>query len=224
MATYNKHRLFPRDIFGQVADLVSKRTYLQENAARFGISSADMAKVSGQVDAVLAVHARASDHRTRTRIDVATRRAAIRTAEDTIRKVLKYYVDGNPATTPVDTEMLNMARTGPHTLLQPPTHIPGIGRIHSHDLTVIIPFFDALTGRHGKPEGVQSFEIAIKLGGEMPVKISELTGSALATDSPARLPFDFENEGQFLYLAFRWRGTRGDLGPWSEIYKIRISR
>jgi hypothetical protein len=219
-----KHSLFPDTIESKVADLNTKNNYLKVNAGRFGISSADISKVNTLVTAVNTAHTKASDLDMRTKTDIANRKQAIRTAQETVRKVIAYYVIGNLNTTDVDYKMLNIHRPSPYPHLPAPEHIPGIGHIISEDLTVVIPFFDAQTGKRAKPEGVRSIEAHYKIGGEPPTNPSDMTGHKVDTASPMRLQFEFGNEMEVLYIVFRWIGTRGDYSPWSEIYKIVIAR
>jgi hypothetical protein len=218
------HLLFPLGISDQIADLNSKRNYLNVNVSRFGIPSADMTRISTQVNDAIAAHTKASDRDTRTKLDVANRLLTIKTAQKTTRKVINYYVVDNPNTTIVDYEALNIPRSGPHPHLPPPGDIPGIGHITSAYLGVTIPFFDARTGKLAKPEGVQHIEAFYKLGGDPPTDISEMTKLKNSTASPMHIQFEPDKEMEILYLVFRWVGTRGDYGPWSEIYKISISR
>ncbi|MDR1102344.1 MAG: hypothetical protein LBL42_01170 [Tannerella sp.] len=222
--THTKHSLFPRTVEAQVADLKSKRKYLEANAGRLGISPADRAEINAKVDAVIEAHARTVNLDTRTKIDVATRNCAIRTAQDTLRTMINYYVTGKHSATEMDYLLLNIPRRGPHTQLSPPDRAPGIGRITSANMAVLIPFFDAETGRYGKPEGVQFIEVAFKLDGEMPEGLSEMPGHREASDSPLRLQFELNDDMKVVYLILRWVGTRGDYGPWSKMYRIIITR
>jgi hypothetical protein len=219
-----KHLLFPLGIAEQIADLNTKRNYLNLNASRLGISSVDMTSIDTQVNAAIATHTKASDHDTRTKLDVANRILAIKTAQKTTRKAINYYVVDNPNATIVDYEALNIPRPGPHSHLPPPRQAPGIGHITSEYLSVTIPFFDTLTRKLAKPEGARSIEAYHKFGGDPPKDISEMTILKNSTASPMHVQFEPDKELEILYLVFRWVGTRGDFGPWSEIYRIVISR
>jgi hypothetical protein len=219
-----KRLLFPLGIPEQIADLNTKKNYLAINASRFGIPAADMTRIDTQVNAAIAAHTKASDRDTRTKLDVANRILAIKTAQKTIRKIIAYYVVDNPNATIVDYEALNIPRPGPYPHLPPPKQAPGIGHITSEYLSVTIPFFDAQTRKLAKPEGVQAIEAYYKLGGDPPKGISEMIKLKNSTASPMHVQFEPDKELEILYLVFRWIGTRGDFGPWSEIYKIVISR
>jgi hypothetical protein len=219
-----KHPLFPRKVGEQVADLNTKTTYLETNGSRLGIPPSELSTVRTQVEAVNTAQAAVDNRDTRTKLNTAVRNQVLRVAMKTVRKMIKYYVAGSPKATEVDYEALSIPRPGPHSPLEPPHSAPGIGRIVSDNLAVSVPYFDAVTGSPGRPSGVRSIEVCYQLGGDPPGNVSAMTGRKRATKSPLRIQFDFADEFQMLYIAFRWTGTRGDYGPWSEIHKIVIAR
>jgi hypothetical protein len=220
----SKHPLFPSTIEAQISDLHTKQNYLVANATRFGIPDTELTKLSALVDNVDAAHVKVQDKDNRTKLDTANQQRAIRQAQIEMRKIIVFYVIENPATTPVDYEALSIPVHGPNTPLPSPGDIPGIGHITSTNLAVTIPFFDAFSDKRAKPVGVYAIEGYTKLGGDPPAGIGELTEKNTATASPMRLQFEFDDEFKVLYLAFRWIGTRGDYGPWTDIHKITIAR
>jgi hypothetical protein len=191
---------------------------------RLGITQPELAHISTDVEAVNIANVKASDVDTRSKIDVANRLLAIETAQTTVRKVIEFHVVGNPNATEVDYEALRIPRPGPHPHLPAPDRAPGIRQITSVDMTIIASFFNALTAKPGKPAGVQAIEAYYKLGGDPPIDVSEMSERKQATASPLRIRFESKDEFQILYLAFRWVGTRGDFGPWTDIHKINIAR
>jgi hypothetical protein len=223
MAT-SKHPLYPAGIKEQVADLNTKKTYLHANSSRLGIPQAELTTIDTQVDAVNDAQAAVDDKDNRTKIDTATRDLALVTAETTLRKTIDYYVVGNPASTPVDYEALRIPQSGPHPVLPPPEDAPGIGRISSASLAVLVSFFNLKTGKLAKPPGAHQIEAYYQVGGEPPTDISAMTGRKTSTRSPMRIQFDFGDEFKMVYIVFRWVGNRGDYGPWSEIHKVVIAR
>jgi hypothetical protein len=220
---YTKKPLFPNTIAEAVTDLDSKRKYLRTNMSRLGIPSTEISKIDTAVNAVLAAHTTASDPDTRTKLDVANRNLAIETAQGIERKVIDFYVVGNPNATEIDYEALRIPRPGPHPHLPDPDRAPGV-HLTSKELAIIATFFDTLTGHRGKPDGVQSIEAYLKVGGEPPAAPSEMTERKVGTASPLRIQFEFDQELQVVYIVFRWVGTRGSYGPWSEIHRIAILR
>ncbi|MDR1115842.1 MAG: hypothetical protein LBL33_06825 [Tannerella sp.] len=221
--THAKQPLFPRKVSEAVADLDSKRKYLKSIMTRLGIPSAEISRIDTAVNAVLAANTIASDPDTRTKLDIANRDLAIETAQGIERKVIDFYVVGNPNATEVDYEALRIPQSGPHPHLPDPKAAPGV-HLTSKELAIIATFFDTSNGHHGKPDGVQAIEVYLKVGGEPPVTPSEMTERKVGTSSPMYIQFEFDQELQIVYLVFRWVGTRGTYGPWSEIHKIAIIR
>lgn len=220
----SKHPLFPRKIDDQMADLNTKLAYIIANAMRFQIVMDHIQQLQTLVGLVMAARDAAANADTRTRLDIATRNEAIKNAQDAMRKVIEFYIADSPQATAVDYEALNIPTKGYRTPLPVPDSVPGIGHITSIDLAVIVPFFDARSSKRAKPDGVYAIEAYYQLGGEQPDSISAMTERATDTASPLRLQFAFDDAYRMLYLAFRWIGTRGDYGPWSEIHKVSIAR
>jgi hypothetical protein len=223
--TQAKHPLFPNSIADMVADLNTKKDYLQQNMSRLGIPNGDMSNLITQVAAVSAAQTVVNNEDTRTKLDFSKRDLALDTAQVSMRRIIDFYVTTSPNATSVDLEALNIPKYGGyHPRLPAPDVIPGIRRIVSHNLRATIPFFDALSGKRAKPDGVLAIEAYLKIGGEPPKDIHEMNERKVATASPMVLQFEPEKEFEPLYIAFRWIGTRGDYGPWSEIYKTVILR
>jgi hypothetical protein len=45
---------------------------------------------------------------------------------------------------------------------------------------------------------------------------------AIETRMPYRADFDPEDVGKVVYFALRWINTRGQAGPWSQIYNAVV--
>jgi hypothetical protein len=219
-----KHPLFPENIGPLVADLNTKKTYLNANGNRLGIPPAELITIDLQVTAVNTAQAAVNNVDTRTKLNTATRNLTVLTAQTTLRRVIEFYVVGNSRATPVDYEALRIPLPGPHPLLPLPTSVPGLRRLSSSSLAVTASFFNLETGKRAKPAGVQAIEAHYRLGGEPPPNVAAMTDHKVSSSSPLRIQFDFADEFQPLYIAFRWIGTRGDFGPWSDIHKIVIAR
>jgi hypothetical protein len=221
---HRKQTLFPVNIDDQVADLNTKKDYLEENNIRFNIPQIELATLNTEVTAVNTLHAIASNKDKRSKIDVAKRNEAIDVAKLTSRKIIDFYVVKSPNTTAVDYEALRIPTPGPFHPLPSPDYVPGIRHLSSKNLAVSAEFFDAKTDKRAKPEGVQAIEAYFQIGGEEPTDPAAMSEHKVFTSSPIHLQFGFEDEFKVVYLVFRWIGTRGDYGPWSEIYKIVIAR
>jgi hypothetical protein len=219
-----KSTLFPVKIDDLVNDLRSKHDYLKSAQARLAIATAHMTQMTETLAAVDTAYAQTTDREKRTPLATARLHEALDNAKEIFRKHIEFYVEHNPAATPVDFEALHIPPSGGGTPLPVPEATPGIGHISSADLEITIPFFDAKNGHHAKPEGVYALETYFKIGGDEPIDISLLSEKAMTTSSPQRIRCNFDDEFKIAYLAFRWIGTRGDYGPWSSIHKISVAR
>ena len=219
-----KHPLFPVHIREQVADLNTKMTYLKLHASRLGIPANMISNMEAQVSAVNTAQALTDNAETRTKLDTARRNQALRTTLMSMRRLVTFYVTTNPDASPVDFEALRIPQPGFRPHLPVPKYVPGIGHITSYDLYVNIPFFNPQTGKRAKPEGVLALEVYMKIGGEPPASSAEMTERRSCSASPMSLRFDPKQEFQIVYFLFRWIGTRGHYGPWSEVYKTMITR
>ena len=107
-------------------------------------------------------------------------------------------------------------KTGTRTATPVPTTSP-VGSIDfSVRLQHTIHFSDEASARSkAKPEGVHGCEIYMKVDGEAPKDISELTYVATDTATPYVVKFDGSKVGKMVYYWLRWVNTRGECGPWS---------
>jgi hypothetical protein len=222
----SKLPLFPTAIDAKVHDLTVKQTYLASIAKRTGIAIPD-AEITALAQLVLNVNAaydKTTNPDTCTKLDFTARDEAIESAEFQFRRVIEFYIVGNPAATKVDYEALRIPEPGPHPHLPAPKFMPGIGHITSSNMIITVPFFDLQTGKRAKPPGVHAIEAYYQVGGIPPESVTQLSERAIDTASPLELKFSPDDVSKIVYLAFRWIGTRGDYGPWTIIYSINILR
>lgn len=80
---------------------------------------------------------------------------------------------------------------------------------------------DELTGRRGKPDGMQGCEVWVKVG-EPPTDPSECR--YLGMDSRCRFIAEYPGSeaGKIAHYMLRWVSTRGTRGPWSETASATI--
>lgn len=69
-----------------------------------------------------------------------------------------------------------------------------------------------------KPPGVQGCEIREQIGGTPPTNPNTMAYLATETRMPYRADFEPEDIGKTVYFALRWVNTRGEPGPWSQVY------
>jgi hypothetical protein len=89
---------------------------------------------------------------------------------------------------------------------------------------VDIIFRNAGAETSGKPVGVHGAIIAwLTVDAAAPVPAREaLTHQTFDTDSPLRLTFDSTESARRLYFVLCWENTRGERGPWSDLYNTVI--
>jgi hypothetical protein len=76
--------------------------------------------------------------------------------------------------------------------------------------------------KRGKPFGVHGCSIRWGILTEIPATVNELLNFEFSTRSPFIFDFPADHSGRMLYIAFCWENTRGQQGPWSQIYSCAI--
>ena len=89
---------------------------------------------------------------------------------------------------------------------------------------VRVYLFDVDNNKKAKPPGQHGPEVGYGIydNEETPVTPAELPHSDFTTRNTYTLQLDREMRGKFIKLAFRWENTRGEKGPWSEVYTFFI--
>ncbi|MDR1268727.1 MAG: hypothetical protein LBK82_04315 [Planctomycetaceae bacterium] len=85
-----------------------------------------------------------------------------------------------------------------------------------------IHYFEHDKKSSGKPPGQHGVEVCWAVLDAPPTDVSELTNSSFSTRSPLILDFKENQRGKTVYFCLRWENTRGEKGPWSEIYNTII--
>jgi hypothetical protein len=111
------------------------------------------------------------------------------------------------------------------------THIPApvaedapgidVDRTHIGHLKIYF-FVKGNKYRKGKPEGQHCGELVFIISETAPAKWSDMVHSLVDTNSPFDLVFENDQRGKTIWFAVRWENTRGEKGPWTEIFKAII--
>lgn len=83
---------------------------------------------------------------------------------------------------------------------------------------VAIHYHDKGSTHRAKPHGVHGAELRWILSDTPVTDVAELINAEFDTASPFTLSFQGHERGKTLYYALRWESTRGEKGPWGEIY------
>jgi hypothetical protein len=101
-----------------------------------------------------------------------------------------------------------------------PSTAPMLQKVDSSTRAILRLFFadSATPTKRQKPTGVMYCEIREQIGGTAPVNPETMTFLAAETRSPYRADFDAMDVGKPVWFVLRWVNTRGESGPWSEIF------
>jgi hypothetical protein len=156
---------------------------------------------------------------TRTKVSIQVKNDARKAVESKTRILLKAYVTYNPAVSDADRDSMGLPV---HKTTRTPSHVeetaPDSDTNTSVAGRVTINFFaKGSNHKKGKPAGQHGAEIAWLVSDTPPSKWSDLTHSAIDTNSPFTLEFENDQRGKTVYFALRWENTRGEKGPGSEL-------
>jgi hypothetical protein len=130
-------------------------------------------------------------------------------------------VQANPAVTAAQKEGLGVTvRKTTRTATPVPSSVPSMQRIDTSTRSILRLFIvDAASpDSRAKPPGVQSCEIREQIGGTPPTSAESMPFLALETRMPYRADYESGDVGKTVYFALRWINTRGEPGPWSQVY------
>lgn len=190
---------------------------IDPNLTVWGISVDDFAVVKSKQTNWEAAYAKASNKQNRTAADVLAKDDAAADYKKTIRSFVAQWLANNTKVTDSDrTRMGLTVKTGTRTATPVPTTSPEGAIDFSVRMQHTINFSDEASPRSkAKPTGVHGCEIYMKVDGEAPKDIAELTYVATDTATPYVVKFDGNKAGKMVYYWLRWVNTRGECGPWS---------
>jgi hypothetical protein len=73
-----------------------------------------------------------------------------------------------------------------------------------------------------KPSGVHGAEIRWAILEAPPTTTDDLIHSEFSTRTPHTFIFEENQRGRTVWFRLRWENTRGEKGPWSELYSAII--
>jgi len=187
------------------------------NKTEWGILDTDLALVKTKQAVWEPAFEKASNKQNRTAADVLAKDEAYDDYVATIRPFVAQWLANNNKVTDADRARMGLTvKTGTRTATPIPTTSP-VGSIDfSVRLQHTIHFSDEASPRSkAKPAGVHGCEIYMKIDGEAPKDVSELTYVATDTATPYVVKFDGTKAGKMVYYWLRWVNTRGETGPWS---------
>jgi hypothetical protein len=158
------------------------------------------------------------------RVSVEQKNMALKALKTGVQDMVNGHINHNKSVTADDRVNLGLYvyKPGRNPVGAPPTTV--VLRVVAGLVRQLIVYFtdSATPDKRGKPYGVHSVEIVCAVLDSPPKNIGELIRSVSSTKSPLILTFREEDRGKTVYLAGRWKGSREQEGPWSEIISAII--
>jgi hypothetical protein len=143
--------------------------------------------------------------------------------EKALREFLKSFVTYNPEVTDVDRDQMGLPIHKPNP---EPSPIPDLFPVAEVDSSIprqlTIHFRNEHSKSKAKPFGVHGAEIRWAILDMPPTSVDEIVNSVFCTNSPYTFVFGEEDRGKRVYFCMRWENTRGEKGPWGEIFSAII--
>jgi hypothetical protein len=198
--------------------------YLFPSLARFNFPNDEYQTLSSQRDDFAHKLEVAEEPATRTKPAVQAKNTARKTLETNIQQDVKEFLMFNRLVTNEDRDNLGIPI---HKTTKTPSPVADEAPDADVDTSVIghvgIHFFrKGSRHRKGKLPGQHCVEVAWLVSDVRPTRWDELIHSSVDTNSPFVLVFENDQRGKTVYFALRWENTRGEKGPWSEIYSAII--
>ncbi|HEY0548239.1 MAG TPA: hypothetical protein VGF13_01480 [Verrucomicrobiae bacterium] len=198
--------------------------YVATNFAALGLTAGDNTALQTEVTAwgyTWPAYTNALAALTSATSDKDEKRAA---AEVVIRR-LAQKVQVNAAVTDMQKGALGITiRKTTKTPAPVPTSVPVLSRVDTSTRAILRLFFadSGTPDSKAKPPGVQSVEIREQIGGTAPTDPNAMAFLAIETRAPYRADFEAMDVGKTVCFALRWVNTRGQPGPWSQIFNAVI--
>ncbi|MDR1153725.1 MAG: hypothetical protein LBL04_03360 [Bacteroidales bacterium] len=199
-------------------------TYLMTAMMRFNFPQAVYDRLAALRDEFAQKLDIAENPMTRTKLSIQAKNTAKKALIADVRLSVKEYLAYNHEVTDEDRDGLGIPV---HKTTRTPAPVAKDAPEADTDTSVIgritIGFFEK-GSRHkkAKPAGQHCAEIAWILSETPVTRWDGLIHSSVDTNSPFTLVFENDQRGQTVYVALRWEITRGEKGPWGEIYSAII--
>lgn len=197
---------------------------VKKNAKTWLISEEDMTPIYGLQLRWTDIFAITSNKQNRTSADVQLKKEVREDLEKAIRQMVRQWLANNSRVTDADRIRMGLTvKTGTRT----PAAVPASSPMGIIDFSVrlqhSIEFFDEASAHsNAKPEGVHGCEIFVKIDGDAPKSVDEMTYLGTCTASPFVAKYDGTKSGKIAWYWLRWINSRGEAGPWSVAISAMI--
>ncbi|MDR3269179.1 MAG: hypothetical protein LBT83_08960 [Tannerella sp.] len=196
--------------------------YVKENLARFGITPDDTTELNIATGLLADANAKA-DAPNAGKADRLDRKAKATNVIRIARMFVNMFLRYNPAVT--DEDRINMGLNVPDSKPSPapiPDTYPTCSIDSSVILRLTLQYRDSNSTSRAKPYGVHGCEIRWAILDAPPIDTDDLLRSEFSTHSPHTLEFKEHERGRVVFFRLCWENTRGQKGPWSEIYNAFV--
>ena len=191
-------------------------------ATELNIPSDVLAAVQAQATRWNTAYALAEDPSTRTKGAVKEKQEARDAYEHGLRQLIRTYLTYSLVLTDQDREDMGLpVHKTTRTHAPVASDAPFVAAAGHGPRVVRVDFGESQTSA-AKPFGQHCIELASLISDTRPTEIDELIHSAVDTHTPLLLTFKESERGKMLWFAARWENTRGEKGPWSEIFSLMI--
>lgn len=197
---------------------------VKKNAKIWLISEEDLTPIYGLQLRWTDIFAITSNKQNRTSADVQLKKEVREDLEKAIRQMVRQWLANNSRVTDADRIRMGLTvKTGTRT----PAAVPASSPMGVIDFSVrqqhSIEFFDEASAHsNAKPEGVHGCEIFVKIDGDAPKSVDEMTYLGTCTASPFVAKYDGTKSGKTAWYWLRWINSRGEAGPWSVAISAMI--
>ncbi|MDR0667967.1 MAG: hypothetical protein LBF90_05045 [Prevotellaceae bacterium] len=197
-------------------------SYLLANMNRLNVSAEVYDRLVALRDDYAQKLAVADNPATRTKLTVQAKTTARDALEKETRQTVNEYLTYNHLVTDEDRDGFGLPI---HKSGRTPAPVAGNApwvTAGAHGPRVVRIDFGESPTSAAKPEGQHCVELASVIAETRPPEVDDLIHSAVDTHTPLLLTFKESERGRTLWFAARWENTRGEKGPWSDIFSVII--
>ncbi|MDR1602988.1 MAG: hypothetical protein LBS42_11255 [Tannerella sp.] len=198
-------------------------SYVAQNIQRFGIPTSKFETLQKEIGDFQSAQTKA-EHPNAGKADRLEREELAKA----VSKALRYFVNVNLRYNEnvTDQDRVNMGLTVPDTTPTTPPAPSTQPVVTETDSSIImritLHYKDSKSASKAKPYGIHGVEIRWAILDGPPVTTADLMNSEFSTRSFHTFVFEENQRGKTVWFRLRWENTRGEKGPWSELYSAII--
>ncbi|MDR1103357.1 MAG: hypothetical protein LBL42_06325 [Tannerella sp.] len=215
---------YPRNEPGFIQWCIDFFLYLASHLPGWGLDPTEEASLKSDFDTFQNAYNHYHDPDHKTPANRVAKDTAKKGFEKRLRAYVKEHLAFNHLLTDADRRALgiNVPEPGPHPPHPLPTSFPILTFGTQTAAWLYMHLIDSVTKHRAKPFGVQGAEYRCGICETPPVNPEDLPEVGFITRWPHIFKFRKEDSSKIFCVCARWENTRGEKGPWSEIYRVII--